>query len=92
MVELEEVHEPFSTTEVIAEGIADIFRTEDMVHMTFWSYQKIPGLKGIHRVCTGKLAITVSGLSASRSGILRALAEAAATGVSEIPEQKVVAH
>lgn len=69
----DDVHEPFSVTEIFAEGVSDVFRAGDIVHFTFTGYAKIPGTEGVHQVVVGKLAITSPGLKKARPMVTEAL-------------------
>lgn len=55
-MELEGIYEPFAITEVWADGMGDAYLIGNVFKYTLFSYQRVPGMTGLHRVAVLKVA------------------------------------
>lgn len=51
---VEEIYEPFAIQEIWADGMADAYVIGGVFKYTLFSFQKVPGMKGLHRVAVLK--------------------------------------
>lgn len=52
----EEIYEPFAIQEIWADGMADAYVIGNVFKYTLFSFQRVPGMKGLHRVAVLKVA------------------------------------
>jgi hypothetical protein len=89
MSEMEEVYEPFSIPEVYADGMGDAYVIGNVFKYVLFSYQRVPGMKGLHRVAVLKVARPVASIA---DAVRQAQITIGQTRLVRVDEKEVALH